>query len=88
MILAIIFGPSSADKYLLAKIADKVVYDPEPEIASTPRTLGQGPSDRKISIEQKEEEHNSGEHFSAKMATCQVNFETEKTFGIVIAIVS
>ena len=71
MILVIIFGLSSADKHFLIKIDDEVVSNPESEIPSTPKTLGQGPSDWKISIE-----HDSGEKFSVKMATFQEIFYT------------
>ena len=40
MVIAIISGLSSADKYLLVKMADEVGSNPESEIVSTPRTLG------------------------------------------------
>ena len=74
MILVIIFGLSSADKHFLIKIDDEVVSNQESEIPSTPKTLGQGPSDRKISIEPKVKEHNSGEKFSVKNGYVPGNF--------------
>ena len=40
MVIAIISGLSSADKYLFVKMADEVGSNPESEIVSTPRTLG------------------------------------------------
>ena len=40
MVIAIISGLSSADKYLLVKMADEVGSNPKSEIVNTPRTLG------------------------------------------------
>ena len=61
MIIAIIFGLSNANKYLLVKINDEVVSYPEHEIANSLRTSGLGLSDRKTSTEQLQKEQTSGE---------------------------